>query len=76
MKSGGKQTIKTSSKMGPSSKKAKTISSQRKPMQAVDLSRANLVGKFPHIQHQPAPKARYLLSEEARTQLVARMVLK
>lgn len=41
------------------------------------FSRAELVGKFPEIKHQPAPKAtRYRLSEEVRNQLVRRMALK
>ena len=40
------------------------------------LSRAKLVGKFPEIQHQPAPKASsYRLSEDERDELVARMIL-
>jgi len=38
--------------------------------------RSQLVGKFPEIKHQPAPKeARHVLSEEDRKNLVARMVL-
>jgi hypothetical protein len=38
--------------------------------------RSQLVGKFPEIQHQPAPKdARLLLSEEDRNNLLAGMVL-
>lgn len=38
-------------------------------------SRAELVGKFPNIKHQPAPKARCRLSEETRNQLLSRMLL-
>lgn len=45
-------------------------------IKAPNFSRARLVGKFPEIKHQPAPKAaRYRLSEEVRDQMVKRMVL-
>ncbi len=38
--------------------------------------RSKLVGKFPHIRHQPAPKgARLMLSDEDRARLLAMMVL-
>jgi hypothetical protein len=40
------------------------------------FSRAKLVGKFPHIRHQPAPKAVYKLDEDVRTAMVDRMMLK
>jgi len=43
--------------------------------QAPTFSRAELVGKFPEIKHQPAPVARYRLSEQVRDQLVSRMRL-
>jgi hypothetical protein len=47
-----------------------------KAIGAPNFSRARLVGKFPEIKHQPAPKAaRYRLSEEVRDQMVRRMVL-
>jgi hypothetical protein len=43
---------------------------------AEEFTRAELVGKFPHIKHQPAPKAKFLLSEEVRYEIVARMKLR
>lgn len=48
---------------------------QRSGRAKVIYSRAELVGKFPAIQHQPAPEARCRLSEETRDQLVSRMLL-
>lgn len=40
------------------------------------FSRHELVGKFPHIRHQPAPRAkRYMLTEDQRNALVAKMLL-
>ena len=58
----------------PSSKKS-AIATKGKKTDA--FSRAELVGKFPHIRHQPAPKAaKYLLSEEVRSQIVSRMKLR
>jgi hypothetical protein len=51
-------------------------SPQPKAKGAPLLKRSALVGKFPHIQHQPAPPdARCKLSPEVREQIVARMVL-
>jgi hypothetical protein len=39
--------------------------------------RADLVGKFPHIRHLPAPKdAKLKLSQEARDSLLAVMALR
>lgn len=58
----------------PSSKKSATASKGKKKTE--EFSRADLVGKFPHIRHQPAPKAKLLLSEEVRRQIVARMKLR
>jgi hypothetical protein len=37
--------------------------------------RSELVGKFPHIRHQPAPKARRKLTDEQLDLLVAAMRL-
>jgi len=40
------------------------------------LARKDLVGKFPHIEHQPAPEAsHYRLTEELRSEMVSRMKL-
>ena len=58
----------------PSSKKSATDPKGKKKTE--EFSRADLVGKFPHIRHQPAPKAKLLLSEEVRCQIVARMKLR
>lgn len=57
----------------PSSKKSATVPKGKK---TEEFSRADLVGKFPHIRHQPAPRAKLLLSEEVRCQIVARMKLR
>jgi len=48
-----------------------TAAREQKPI----LSRRRLTGKFPHIKHHLAPKARCILSEEVRDQMVARMTL-
>jgi hypothetical protein len=59
----------------PSSKKSAIATKGKKKTDA--FSRAELVGKFPHISHQPAPKAaKYLLSDEVRSQIVSRMKLR
>jgi hypothetical protein len=39
------------------------------------LSRADLVGKYPHIQHWPAPKGPGLLSQEQHHAMLAAMRL-
>jgi len=72
----GKQAVAASSKTRSRDEKTQPASPLQKRLQAVDLSRANLVGKFPHIQHQPAPEARCRLSEAVRTEMVERMALK
>ncbi len=50
--------------------------SQKDKTEKRAFSRSELVGKFPHIKHQPAPKAKLLLSEEVHNQLIARMKLR
>jgi len=41
------------------------------------FSRQELVGKFPQIRHQPAPKAsKYMLTAEQRDAIVAQMILR
>lgn len=54
---------------------AKSSSLQRTGRTKVVYLRADLVGKFPNINHQPAPRARCKLSEETRNQLVSLMKL-
>ena len=76
MKSGAKKAVETPSNKRSRDENVGLTSSKQKRCKAVDLSRANLVGKFPHIQHQPVPKARCRLSKEVRDKLVAMMVLK
>ena len=54
---------------------AESSSPKRTGRTKVVYLRAELVGKFPNIKHQPAPKARCKLSEETRNQLLSRMEL-
>lgn len=54
----------------------KSANSSKKSMPKQSFSRLELVGKFPHIRHQPAPRAnRYMLTADQRDALVARMLL-
>lgn len=55
-----------------------TVEPQGKAMRTVHvvLTRKSLVGKFPDVKHQPAPKkAHYQLSDEERKKILAQMVL-
>ncbi len=52
------------------------IASNFKAGASVVLSRKKLVGKFPEVKHQPAPKqAHYQLSDEDRRKILAQMIL-
>ena len=41
----------------------------------LNLSRSNVVGKHPEVQHLPAPKTKLRLDDETRKSLLASMVL-
>ncbi len=48
-----------------------------KPAGKQVFSRQELVGRFPHIRHQPAPRAtNYMLTAEQRDAIVAQMLLR
>lgn len=60
------------------SQSAKAIKTHTpKPAGKQVLSRQELVGKFPHVRHQPAPRAtKYMLTAEQRDVIVAQMLLR
>lgn len=54
--------------------KATTTSAPGKLVK-LDLSRSNLVGKYPAVKHLPAPNSKRKLDDKTRTALLASMVL-
>ena len=53
------------------------MSSASLPNTGPKHTRKDLVGKFPQVEHRPAPKAsHYRLSEAVRNEMVSRMKLR
>lgn len=70
--------VKIQSKTAKKSSAKAAVEPQGKSVRTVHvvMSRKSLVGKFPDIKHQPAPKkAHYQLSDEERKNILAQMVL-
>lgn len=74
----GQIKVKIQSKTAKKSSAKVAVEDQGKSVRTVHvvMSRKSLVGKFPDVKHQPAPKkAHYQLSDEDRKNILAQMVL-